>query len=73
MPRFECEATINFSYIVTAANKEEAEVLLAEALGPDWDIQCSSPDVEHPQIDEAPYYSEISCLGPVEETMETLS
>jgi hypothetical protein len=73
MPRFECLATIDFGYIVTAASEEEAKVLLTEALGPDWENLCSSPDVEHPQIEEAPYGSDISCLGPVEESMETLT
>jgi hypothetical protein len=71
MPRFECEATINFSYIVNATSEEEAKALLTEALGPDWENQCSSPDVEHPRIEEAPYGSDINCLGPVEE--ETLT
>ena len=68
MPRFECEATIQFGYIVTADTKEEAEALLAEQLGPDWAFQCDQPDdIEHPQIEEGPYRSDISCLGPVED------
>jgi hypothetical protein len=54
MPRFECWATINVSYIVTAASKEEAEALLAEQLGPDWWFQCDQPDVEHPQPRRCP-------------------
>jgi hypothetical protein len=53
MPRFDCDATVTFSYVVTAATKEEAEVLLTEALGPDWASLIGSPDVEeHPQIEE---------------------
>jgi hypothetical protein len=66
MPRFECEATIRFGYIVTAATKEEAEALLAEQLGPDWGNQCDQPDdIEHPQIEEGACSTEIDCLGPV--------
>jgi hypothetical protein len=67
--RFECEASITFTYFVTAATKEEAEALLTEQLGPNWETQCGQPDdIEHPQIEEAEFLSAgIICLGPVEE------
>jgi hypothetical protein len=65
MPRFDCEATISFSYVVTAASKDEAETLLAEQLGADWEDQVGQPDnIEHPQIEQGAYGTDISCLGP---------
>jgi hypothetical protein len=69
MPRFECVASLQFTYIVTAATKEEAEALLTEQLGPDWGNQCGQPDIEHPQIEEGEYApdTDILCLDPVEE------
>jgi hypothetical protein len=66
MPRFECEASIHFDFIVTAATKEEAEALLAEQLGLDWETQCGQPDdIEHPQIEQGAYGTDIVCIGPV--------
>jgi hypothetical protein len=73
MPRFECQATITFGYIVTAASEEEAKARLTEALGPDWENQCSAPDVEHPQIEEGPWGGEIMCLGTEEELEQLLT
>jgi hypothetical protein len=68
MPRFECEASIHFDFIVTAATKEEAEALLAEQLGPDWGTQCDQPDdIAHPQIEQGTYGTDVLCIGPVED------
>jgi hypothetical protein len=67
MPRFECEASIHFGYIVTAASEKAAETLLAEQLGPDWAIQCGQPDdIEHPQIEQGAYGTDVLCNGSVE-------
>jgi hypothetical protein len=65
MLRFECEASIHFYFTVTAASKEAAEALLAEQLGPDWGSQCDQPDdIEHPQIEQGEYSTDVLCLGP---------
>src|SRR6516164_10252943 len=64
VPRFECEASIHFGFIVTAATKEEAEALLAEQLGPDWEGNFSPADIEHSQIEATTCSTDISCLGP---------
>jgi hypothetical protein len=64
MPRFDRDATVTFSYVVTADTKEEAEALFAEALGPDWAYGLSLSDLEHPRIEEKDWYTDISCLGP---------
>jgi hypothetical protein len=64
MKRYEVEASIHYSYIVTAESKEEAEILLTEALGANWENQCCAPDdIEHPQIEEGPIGSDILCIG----------
>jgi hypothetical protein len=67
MPRFDCEATISFSYIVTADSEEEAIALLTEQLGPNWWGNFSPDDIEHPQIEEGEYGTDIICLGPERE------
>jgi hypothetical protein len=65
MPRFDCLATINWSFVVTANTEAEAEAVLTEALGPDWGSHIGSPDLEEdPRIEEGlTYDSEVTALG----------
>jgi hypothetical protein len=63
MPRFECIAAIEFDYIVTAATKEEAEALLIEQLGPGWEGYIQPDEINHPQIEQGGYSTDISCIG----------
>jgi hypothetical protein len=63
MPRFECLATIDFHYTVTAGTKEEAEALLTEQLDPDWEGWIHPDDIFHPQIEQDGYSTDISCIG----------
>jgi hypothetical protein len=64
MPKFQCVATANFYYTVTADTEKAAQDLLAEQLGPAWGWNLSAPeDIEHPQIEEPTVDFEIDCLG----------
>jgi hypothetical protein len=63
MPRFEFQASIHFDYVVTAAAKEEAEALLTEQLGPDWGSTLQPDGIDHPQIEQGTYGTDILCPG----------
>jgi hypothetical protein len=65
MPRFDCQATIRWDFVVTASSEAEAEALLAAALGDGWGLHIGPPDIEEdPRIEEGDTYdAEVSCLG----------
>jgi hypothetical protein len=62
--RFRCIATIDFYYTVTADTEAEAEALLTEALGPEWEGNFNPDIEENPQIEGPTFDTDISCLGP---------
>jgi hypothetical protein len=62
MPKFDCDATITFSYVVTAADAEAAVILLGETLG-SWDQDLSPDDIEDSRIEGPTVSSDVSCIG----------